>query len=290
MKTEKILTCFNHELLCFSHDYITSEIKRTGLFEREYVAFLLEVLKTIKTPVVFDVGANIGNHALPFATTADKVYCFEPVQSTFDVLNSNINNNKLHNIIPVKKGLSDIAATATIYINDEGMGVSSLERNFHGKTETVDLVRGDNFIAEQKIDKLDLIKIDTEFHEIHVLKGMKESLQKYRPIIATEWSPGDEKNPEGWMYQGWGADNPKNLIDSIYPDCSIYFFSTMLDKNYWGVKPTGFKKLKRSFIKRIKGKDHALLLPHDQFYQMKYLDALIIPSEKEHLFKKYFLA
>ncbi len=290
MKTEKILTCFKHELTCFSHDFITSEIRKKGLFEREYVTFLLEILKKIKEPVVFDVGANIGNHALPFATAASKVYCFEPVQSTFDILNSNIKDNNIHNIVPIKKGLSDIATAATIYINDNGMGVSSLERNFQGKTETVDLVRADDFISEQKINKLDLIKIDTEFHEIHALKGMTESLQKYRPIIATEWSPGDEENPEGWMYQGWGSDSPKSLIDSIYPDCSIYFFSTMLDKNYWGVRPTGFKKFKRSFIKRVKDKDHALLLPHDKYNHVRYLNALIIPNEKNHLFKKYFLS
>ena len=44
-----------------------------------------------------------------------------------------------------------------------------------------------------KILKLDLIKIDAEGHEIPILKGAKEIIKKFKPLILTEF---DLKNKQ----------------------------------------------------------------------------------------------
>ena len=46
--------------------------------------------------VVFDIGANIGNHTVYFAkhTEARKIYSFEPFKMNFDRLVENVKDNK----------------------------------------------------------------------------------------------------------------------------------------------------------------------------------------------------
>src|SRR5258708_3621000 len=47
----------------------------------------------------------------------------------------------------------------------------------------------DHFVAHQAINRLDLIKLDVDGHELPVLRGGREALKKYRPILVMEMSP-----------------------------------------------------------------------------------------------------
>ena len=44
----------------------------------------------------------------------------------------------------------------------------------------------DDYINQNKIKKIDLIKIDVEMHEAEVLEGFKVYLEKFKPIIIIE--------------------------------------------------------------------------------------------------------
>ena len=44
----------------------------------------------------------------------------------------------------------------------------------------------DSFLYKKKFPKLCLIKIDVEGHEFDVLRGAKETISKYKPIIYIE--------------------------------------------------------------------------------------------------------
>ncbi len=44
----------------------------------------------------------------------------------------------------------------------------------------------DNFVKENNIQRIDLIKIDTDGHELEVLKGASESIKKFKPYIIME--------------------------------------------------------------------------------------------------------
>lgn len=81
-------------------DFIQGEIFRNLDFFSSLD--LKKLRKYIKNDAfILDIGANIGNHSLYWAliTKARKIYAFEPIKSTFKILQRNITLNALDNII-----------------------------------------------------------------------------------------------------------------------------------------------------------------------------------------------
>jgi hypothetical protein len=44
----------------------------------------------------------------------------------------------------------------------------------------------DDFIVQNNIDSIDLMKIDVEMHEPEIIEGFKSHLEKFKPIIIIE--------------------------------------------------------------------------------------------------------
>ena len=53
-------------------------------------------------------------------------------------------------------------------------------------TEGVPSITVDEFASSRKLDRLDLLKIDTDGHELGVLRGASETIRKYRPLVIFE--------------------------------------------------------------------------------------------------------
>ena len=54
----------------------------------------------------------------------------------------------------------------------------------HAITDTLD-----NFISRQGIERLDLIKMDVDGHELPILRGAEAILRRFQPIFIMEMSP-----------------------------------------------------------------------------------------------------
>jgi FkbM family methyltransferase len=136
---------------------------------------LLDLLPPEAT--VFDVGANRGDYALAVLRTRPgaQLHCFEPSRSTFGLLSQALRNK---NVVLNNCGLGEVEATMTLYSNGVGSGLASLSRrrldhfgismNFEEKVEITTL---DNYCKKGRIDRIDLLKVDVEGHEMGVLKG-----------------------------------------------------------------------------------------------------------------------
>lgn len=100
----------------YSQDLIQSEIVDRGTFyESDQLQIMSSYIK--KDAVILDIGANIGNHSVYWAThnRAKKVYAFEPVRRTFEILQKNIQINRLETKIqPFNIGLSDKKINASV--------------------------------------------------------------------------------------------------------------------------------------------------------------------------------
>ncbi len=167
-------------------DSIQKTIVESGKFFEQDELELIKKYLPADDAVIFDVGANIGNHSIYWAIycNAKKVYSFEPIDTTFNILKKNIELNNLSNvIIPYNIGLSDKKCNGLVtnYI-DSNIGGTKIEQT--NNTSGIKLERLDDINIEE--EKIDFIKIDVEGHEYYALKGMENTLKKYKPTIFIE--------------------------------------------------------------------------------------------------------
>jgi FkbM family methyltransferase len=132
-------------------------------------------LSTSKAQVILDIGANVGlwstsaHQIFPSAT----IHAFEPVPTTFATLCTNV--AKMTRVRTHCQGFSSETKNTSMQIYDDSR-VNSIEA---GKTRigrlietiTVPCTTLDAWVNGLAIDKVDLIKIDVEGHELHVLNG-----------------------------------------------------------------------------------------------------------------------
>lgn len=137
---------------------------------------------------VVDVGANVGVTSLLFSQLATKTYSFEPSPSTFRFLWENLQTSGVNNVEAINLGLGPGRAeqkTLTFSPNFRaGAFVSDKILPGRGhKSEAISMVSGDKFFGNIPID---FVKIDVEGFELEVLKGLKLTLERDRPIVFLE--------------------------------------------------------------------------------------------------------
>ena len=136
---------------------------------------------SLNNKIVIDIGANIGDTALLFASKGATVFAFEPIHTSFRRLELNISANEIgKNIIPFNVGLSDREKEIEIMLNPNAtVGISTFSKinrdNMH--REKIQLVNALNYLRDNNITSCDLLKIDCEGCETVLLKD--PSLLKY---------------------------------------------------------------------------------------------------------------
>jgi FkbM family methyltransferase len=137
---------------------------------------------------VFDVGANAGQWATVFLRKRDangpqnlpRLHCFEPSAPTFSRLGANSAVAKAPAVVRVNAGLSSADSTAELGIVHEGAGSNSIHNQAVLEREVITLLTADGYVASNGIDRLSLIKIDVEGHELDVLVGASQLLHNGR--------------------------------------------------------------------------------------------------------------
>lgn len=146
--------------------------------------------KAAEKPVIFDVGANIGQSSIWYSKSFPNasIHAFEPVPSVFETLKRNTAQNtritahqlaagKLSSIISIP-----IVESSTIQTTQVLKSVQSSDENLVN-VKVVDL---DSFAAERDISVVHILKTDTEGYDLDVLQGMRRMLetQSIRHIIS----------------------------------------------------------------------------------------------------------
>ena len=152
----------------------------------------LEILQDLSNylsneSIIIDVGANVGNHTVYWGKISNvrKIYSFEPIRTTFQILKRNIEINNLSNKVKAYNiGLSNKISKAIItnYF-PKNLGKTSLNEAESGNIELNKLDNFDEIMNERKID---FIKIDVEHFEKNVLLGGQKFFNKYKPIVFIE--------------------------------------------------------------------------------------------------------
>jgi FkbM family methyltransferase len=131
--------------------------------------------------LIFDVGANEGGtaasmlQAFPNAT----VYCFEPFRTTFDRLSKRFRGTD--GIICEQMGFSDKAGNVSCVVH-ENSELNSVRAELNSELpnqmqETVKLSTIDDYCLQRGIERISLLKTDTEGFDLHVLRGAQSMLE-----------------------------------------------------------------------------------------------------------------
>lgn len=159
-----------------------------GDFEPEMVVLFKSLIKPQDT--VLDIGANIGCTSILFGALAGKVFSFEPSPSTFTYLVKNTQRAQFKHVQPVNVGLGKEPGTfeLTFAKSDRSGGfVSDQMRASDGhEVEKITIMRGDDFIIENKVSKVDFIKIDVEGFESSVIEGLSGTISRDHPVVVLE--------------------------------------------------------------------------------------------------------
>jgi len=176
-----------------TRNFIEYKIFAEGGYEN-YMSALIKQYLNPNTSFL-DVGANIGIHSLSAATITDaKIYSFEPIAFIRQKLEKNISLNKYQNIKVVPLALSNETKVIKTTYNElsSNQGTFSISNEDNG-TVSINCVKGDDFVIENKITNIAVIKIDVEGFEYAVLSGLAETIRNQKPVIFFEFD---------WKYIG----------------------------------------------------------------------------------------
>ena len=155
---------------------------------------LLRNLAPLDAKCVFDVGANVGDWALFASRTFPNatVHCFEVMPATAAKLRENVGHSD--KILINEFGLSSEPGEVTLTTYGDMSELTSLLEVGHnletgsasGRVET-----GDGYCAENGIEHIDFLKVDTEAAEHLVFKGFEGMLSGQRiDVIQFEYGSG----------------------------------------------------------------------------------------------------
>jgi FkbM family methyltransferase len=169
---------------------------------------------------VYDIGANIGYVSLSFAKrvgSKGRVFAFEPIPETFDLLAKNVELNKLNNIKTLNVAASDSTGETIIRI-PRSLSMSSLVWH-HTDPSAVELsiktVVIDELVKAGELPSPKFVKIDVEGAEGLVVQGMRDTIANTRPVLFLECS--DIGRQTTWQllselgYQCSGAASRKRI-------------------------------------------------------------------------------
>jgi len=155
----------------------------------------LIISKILKEGMVcLDIGGNIGYYVLlesKIVGKTGKVIAIEPSPINFDCLKKNIQLQNGNNVFAYNMAAGDKDSNVRFLIY-EGAGNSCMVvpdgevSKWPGKLISVPIRMMDTFLTEIDVEKIDFIRMDVEGYEKNVIAGLKNTIQKSKPVIHVE--------------------------------------------------------------------------------------------------------
>jgi FkbM family methyltransferase len=197
--------------------YPTNQQRTAKYFENFNREKILKLLVSNDQPVIFDIGANLGQSLEEFYIwwKQSEIHCFEPQIECWktlekirnDVSDATVFINKFavgnksekskefysHNVDNTQgtSGFNKINLSSldSIYLNnlkkssESNTKIENYKAEINTKRE-VEVFRMDDYINNLNLERIDLVKIDTQGHEPEVLEGFGERLKDVNVIIT----------------------------------------------------------------------------------------------------------
>jgi|GEM_PF-2369345 len=191
----------------------------SGVFERHELDIFERACSAGAT--VVDVGANIGLYSVVAAQrigASGRVYAFEPVPENIAFLRKNLELNRVTDRVAVQEmAVGEADGELEIFLSDRQIGTHSAAKAPVGGSTSVKVpMRSvDAFVANIRISRIDVVKVDVEGYDGQVLQGALQTLRQHKPVLFIEYSPS--------LLEACGQ-NPDEfvaLMGGIYKNCIL---------------------------------------------------------------------
>ena len=205
-------------------DFIPTQVYWKGYSGYEYSIIPFYYLSK-ESNTIIDIGANIGYYSIVASASNinSKIYAFEPVERIVNRFEKQIEINNYKNI-KIEKLIVGNKNEAVKFFIPKGNSMSLAASTKKGWVSNVDEVLVDSVTLDEyknqnKINKIDLIKMDCEFHELEVLQGMTNILISDKPNIIMEVLFNEDEGVKGYF------ENSQHIeIEELMKKNGYYFY------------------------------------------------------------------
>jgi FkbM family methyltransferase len=158
--------------------------------------------------IIVDVGANIGASSVFFSLYYPEatIYSIEPQQGPFEIMSRNTQGNPKNRRFNF--GLFNCDKTVPLYHSWVDSGTASVGQSWLNTTEseTIQLRDAGTWLLEEGIARIDILKIDTEGCETHILSRMAHLI----PLVKV-------------IYLEYHSDEDRRAIDSMVAPSHVLY-------------------------------------------------------------------
>ncbi len=132
--------------------------------------------------IVVDVGANLGYFSILSAlhpASAARIFAFEPAADNVLLLQQNLRLNQCESdveIVPIALGDDD--GQCALYRNEDNRGDHQIYAGDGRRSKEMITVRHGARLLSPRVDRIDLLKVDTQGSEYAVMQGLLPLLQQ----------------------------------------------------------------------------------------------------------------
>ncbi len=165
-------------------------LRARWLYHRKEIGALLAAIRP--GDIAVDVGANKGSFllSLSLGVGPGKVVAFEPQPALADYMRRSCRAARLRNVVVETLGVSERTGSLTLHVP---AGIGSAGASFESSILAISACR-DVDVPTTSLDdyfrgeaaRIAAIKVDVEGHELAVLRGAEETLQRHRPLLVVE--------------------------------------------------------------------------------------------------------
>lgn len=202
-------------------DTVVGGLLLCGMYERAETKLFCRACKPGMT--ILDIGAHVGYYtALALRCTAGQgaIVAVEPDQENFGYLRRTVAANGGGSVTCVPKALGAERGIMRLYVCSDNRGDNRLcPHEAADQSYDVEVVTADELLGSVGIERVDLVKMDVQGFEGHVLRGMRETLERSRDVVMLL-----EYWPQG--LRDAGTDPKQMLLDLKYAGFRLFEVGT----------------------------------------------------------------
>lgn len=196
-----------------------------GIYEPDTAAFIRQHLGTHGT--LLDVGANVGVFSLLAAhrwAPSGRVLAIEASPTIYTWLTRNAEANPSPRLTCLSAAVTATGGETSSFFDapTSKFGMGGLTNRFDATAVSVRTTTVDDAVADAGLERVDVIKVDVEGHELGVFQGAQRTLGQARPpMIVFEFNDWAERRDDGTrpgdaqrylVSQGWQVQRLQDYL------------------------------------------------------------------------------